>query len=166
MTNHILSFLKILGYNERRKARNFLLRPALQMKLPLYTLSLSFAFGSLAFLVGYIYFEQIYTMMLESTAQGSFLQEAISEQTTNFMEASIMLLIWYVLLMIVITTVYTHRIIGPIVAITRHIRALKDGLYSHRVTLRSRDELKDLAGELNELAEILEQYKDRGTANT
>jgi signal transduction histidine kinase len=36
---------------------------------------------------------------------------------------------------------------------------LKEGFYSSRITLRKHDELKDLASELNELAEIMQQYK-------
>ena len=165
MTNYFLPLLKIIGYDERRKARNFLLKPALQMKLPLYTLVLSFTFGSAALLIGYIYFEQLYAMMIENTTQGDYLREAVNQQTGNFIEASVILMIGYVFLMVAITTIYTHRIIGPTVAITRHVRALKNGLYSHRVSLRKRDALKDLAGELNELAETLEKYNNKGASD-
>ena len=161
MTKQSLTIYKILGMDECRKARNFLLRPSLQMKLPLYTLILSFTFGLLALLLFYVYFEQLYTMMLENTTQGSYLRAAVSLQTNNFIEAVSMLLIGYILLMVAVTTIYTHRIIGPTVALKRHIKALKDGLYSHRVHLRKHDELKDMAADLNELAEILEQYQNR-----
>jgi len=161
VTKQSLTVVKILGLDERRKARNLLLRPTLQMKLPLYTLLLSFTFGLLALLLFYIYFEQLYVMMLENTTQGSYLRTAVSMQTNNFLEATSMLLIGYILLMVAVTTIYTHRIIGPTVALKRHIRALKDGLYSHRVHLRKHDELKDMAADLNELAEILEQYQNR-----
>ena len=162
MTNYLTTFLKILGNDERRKARNFLLRPMLQIKLPLYILILSFIFGALAMLLGYFYFEQLYLMMLENTTQGSYLQNAISEQLNNFMESSVMLLIGYVFLVASITIIYTHRMIGPTVTLNRHIRALKEGHYSNRIALRKNDELKDLAAELNELAEILEQQRNVG----
>lgn len=119
-------------------------------------------FGSMALLGGYIYFEQLFAMMIENTTQGNYLQETISQQTENFIEASMVLLVVYIIFTVGITTIYTHRIIGPTIAIKRHVRALKEGLYSHRVSLRKHDELKDLAGELNELAEILEQYKNNG----
>ena len=88
MTNYYLSFLKIIRNDERRKARNLLLRPMLQMKLPLYTLMLSFIFGLIAVLTGYIYFEQLYLMMLDNTTQGSYLQEAISQQADHHQCAS------------------------------------------------------------------------------
>ena len=67
MTNYFMAVLKILGNDERRKARNLLLKPMLQIKLPLYILFLSFTFGALAMLLGYFYFEQLYLMMLENT---------------------------------------------------------------------------------------------------
>ena len=159
MTNHLMTFLKILGNDERRKASNLLLRPMLQMKLPLYILFLSFTFGLLALLLGYFYFEQLFVMMIENTTQGSYLRETVNEQAGNLMESSFMLLIGYVILVVGITTVYTHRMIGPTVTIKRHIKALKEGFYSSRITLRKHDELKDLASELNELAEIMQQYK-------
>jgi len=161
VTKQSLTIYKILGMDERRKARNLLLRPSLQMKLPLYTLILSFTFGLLALLVFYVYFEQLYAMMLENTTQGNYLRTAVSLQTNNFIEAASMLLIGYILLMVAITTIYTHRIIGPTVALKRHIKALKDGLYTHRVHLRKYDELKDMAADLNELAEVLEQYQNK-----
>ena len=163
MTKQALTILKILGCDERRKASNLLLKPSLQMKLPLYTLILSFTFGLVALLLFYVYFEQLYAMMLENTTQESYLRAAVSLQTSNFIEAASMLLVGYILLMVAVTTIYTHRIIGPTVALKRHIRALKDGLYSHRVQLRKHDELKDMAADLNELAEILEQYRNSNT---
>ncbi|MGB5438340.1 MAG: HAMP domain-containing protein [Gammaproteobacteria bacterium] len=159
MTHYFMTFLKILGNDERRKARNLLLKPTLQIKLPLYILILSFTFGGLAMLLGYFYFEQLYMMMLENSTQGSYLQETIIGQLGNFMESSVMLLFGYALLVAGVTIVYTHRLIGPTVTISRHIQALKNGRYSSRISLRKNDELKELAAELNELAEILEEHR-------
>jgi HAMP domain-containing protein len=157
VTNHISSLLRYIGVNERRKARNFLLNPGLQLKLPLHIVLLSCAFAGAALLFGYLYFEQLYLLMIESSPQGEFLQASVKQQTSNFIELSITLLISYIVLVIGISLLYTHRIIGPTIAIRRHIRAMKEGLYSHRVCLRKHDELKELARELNELAGILEQ---------
>ena len=162
MTNYFMAFLKILGNDERRKASNFLLKPMLQMKLPLYILFLSFTFGALAMLLGYVYFEQLFVMMIENTTQESYLRDTIREQAGNLLESSFMLLIGYIILVVGITTIYTHRMIGPTVTLRRHIVALKNGLYSNRIALRKHDELKDLADELNELAGILEQSQNSG----
>ncbi len=59
--------------------------------------------------------------------------------------------------MTVISTIYTHRLVGPVMPIRRHIKALRDGLYTHRVTLRRHDGLQDIADDLNDLARTLEE---------
>jgi HAMP domain-containing protein len=148
MIHHIQSALGILGNNERRKVKNLLLSPVLQLKLPLYMLLLSFTFLLLALLLGHTYFDQLYVMMVENTEQGQYLRDAIGRQTGN------------VIMMMAVTTLYTHRLVGPTIPITRHIRALKEGRYSHRVSLRQQDEFRELAVELNELAEILEHRNE------
>jgi len=161
--NLFLSFLRILGYHERRKARNLLLKPAFQLKLSIYILILSATFGSLALWVGDVAFKNVYVLLLEDATHRMYFQQVIDEQVRNVMRVSIALFAGYIVLVIAVTAIFTHRLIGPAVAITRHIRALKEGLYAHRVRLRKNDELEDLADELNELAEILEQERAGGS---
>lgn len=54
---------------------------------------------------------------------------------------------------------FSHRIFGPTVPIRRHVQKLSEGDYSSRIHLRSSDELKDLAEDLNHLAEVLAKNK-------
>ena len=70
-----------------------------------------------------------------------------------------MLLAVYTVMIVLVATVYTHRMIGPTFPIMRQIKALKDGLYSHRVKLRRYDCLQEMGDELNALAESLEKRK-------
>jgi signal transduction histidine kinase len=81
----------------------------------------------------------------------------IARQTQEFKLLSLLLLAVYAAAVTVITTIYTHRLIGPTLPIRRHIKALRDGLYSHRVVLRKHDGLQDVADELNALAKTLEE---------
>lgn len=53
----------------------------------------------------------------------------------------------------------SHRIYGPIVQIRKHVQRLKDGDYSSRIHLRDHDHFNELAEELNELAQSLQQQK-------
>ncbi len=55
----------------------------------------------------------------------------------------------------------THRFVGPQVAIQRHIERLKAGDYAHTCNLRTHDELKGVAGALNELTEALRHQDER-----
>jgi methyl-accepting chemotaxis protein len=158
MNNH-QSILSRLGFNENRKASNFLLKPVLQLKLALYALVLSLTFVLISVLFGKLYFEQTYITLVENTTQAEYIQAIITQQVHNFKSMFLLLLGIYTVLMVVLITVYTHRMIGPTFPIMRQIRALKDGLYSHRVKLRRHDCFQELADELNALAQTLEQRK-------
>jgi signal transduction histidine kinase len=72
-----------------------------------------------------------------------------------------LLLAVYTVLVVVVATVYTHRMIGPMLPVMRHIKALKEGFYGNRVRLREYDCFQELASELNELAEALEQRQQQ-----
>jgi hypothetical protein len=78
-------------------------------------------------------------------------------QTRNYVVVSSALLIGYALAMIGASIAFVHRVSGPLVAVRRHVHALKMGRYSSRVTLRGIGGLhSELACQLNELAVVLE----------
>jgi hypothetical protein len=155
--NNDQSILKRLGFSEHRKARGLLLKPALQLKLALYVLLLSLTFVLITVLFGKLYFEQTFVTLVENTTQAEYIQAVITRQIHSFKSLSLLLLAVYTVLMVVLATVYTHRLFGPTLPITRHVKALKDGFYGHRVKLRRYDCFQELADELNALAETLEK---------
>ena len=159
MTHYLQTFLSALGVNENRKARNILIRPGFQLKLPFYILMLTLSFVCLTLLLGNLYLEQAYVTMIENTTQSEYLQQVITDQIAAFKTVSLVLLFVYAVLVVVITSVYTHRLLGPLIPIARHLKALKEGFYSHRLRLRKKDPLHELADQLNELAETLEERK-------
>ncbi len=157
MTHYMQAISKVLGLNEHRKARSLLLRPVFQLKLPFYILLLSIVFLLLGVLFGNLYFQQTYMSMLATSTQPDYLHEAFTRQVEEFRTLSFALLLVYAGLVTVISTIYTHRLVGPVMPIRRHIKALRDGLYTHRVTLRRHDGLQDIADDLNDLARTLEE---------
>ena len=157
--NNDESILKRLGFNENRKARNFLLKPGLQLKLAFYVLLLSLGFVFITVLFGKLYFEQTYITLIDNTTQSEYIQAIVTQQIHDFKSLSLLLLAVYMVMIVLVATVYTHRMIGPTLPIMRHVKALKEGFYSHRVKLREYDCFQELADELNELAETLEQQK-------
>jgi len=154
--NYIESVLKAMGIEERRKARNILVRPGMQLRLPLYVLLLSFTFMLLGLLLGNLYFEQTYVTLMQHTTQSDYLQRVITQQTGEFKLLALLLLGIYVLLVFIITTIFTHRLIGPTIPMVRHVEALRKGRYGHRIKLRRHDAFAELADALNELAETLQ----------
>ena len=155
--NNDQSILRRFGMNENRKARNFLLMPALELKLALYFLLLSFAFVLITVVFGKLFFEQTYITLIENTTQADYVNAVIDQQIHKFKSLSLLLLVAYVVMVVVLAAVYTHRMIGPMIPIKRHVKALQDGLYSRRVKLREYDCFQGLADELNVLAETLEK---------
>ena len=167
MTHCMQAFLKSLGVHEKRKARNILIRPGLQLRLPLYILLLTVVFVSLFMMLGNVYLEQAYvtkmdqayTIRIDNPADMQFLLHILISQMTSLNTFSLLLLFVYAVLVVVITCLYTHRLLGPMVPISRHLKALNEGFYAHRLHLRKHDALHELADQLNELAETLEQRK-------
>ena len=157
--NETQSILRCLGLSENRKARNMLLKPVLQLKLALYAIVLTLIFLCTTVFFGKMYFEQTYITLVENTTQAEYIQAVVSQQVHQFKSMFLLLLVVYTVMMVVLITVYTHRMIGPTLPIMRHIRALKDGFYSQRVRLRRYDCFQEMADELNKLAEALEKRK-------
>ena len=160
VVNHYFQiFLTALGVNERRKARNLLVKPALQLKLPFYILLLTASFLFMVLLLGNLYLDQTFVTMIETTTQSEYLQQEIATQIAAFRTVTLLLLLVYAILVVIISSVYTHRFLGPMIPIGVHLKALKDGFYAHRLHLRKNDALHDLASQLNDLAEALENRK-------
>jgi nitrate/nitrite-specific signal transduction histidine kinase len=157
VTHYIQAISRLFSLNEHRKARNLLLMPAFQLKLPLFILLLSMAFLVLGMLFGNLYFQQTYMSALATSTQPDYLQDVVARQTNEFKFLSLLLMAVYGIVVTAITAIYTHRLLGPTLPIRRHIKALRDGLYSHRVKLRKHDGLQDVADELNALASVLEK---------
>lgn len=159
MNQFIQTFFSALGVNEHRKATNVFVRPGFQLRLPLYILLLTVSFVALTLLMGNLYLEQAYVSMIENTTQSEYLQQVITDQIAAFKKISLLILAIYSFLVVVITSIYTHRLLGPMIPISRHLKALSEGFYSHRLSLRKKDEMHELANQLNTLAEVLEQRK-------
>lgn len=61
----------------------------------------------------------------------------------------------------VLYVLYSHRLLGPIVAIERHVQSLCQGDYSSLIALRNYDEWKNVASGLNQVTEMLKQSKEK-----
>lgn len=147
---------KFLTLNPRRKLRNSLLRPSLQLKFPIVAILFAIFFAASIALTLYLAFGELYHGVMAQSDLAIYYRNAIKEQ----MEASIGMLgalsLANVVLIIVFSIGFTHRMVGPQVAFLRQIKKLKEGSYSSRIRLRKGDAFEDIALALNELSEILE----------
>ncbi len=144
---------RFLEPERRRSVR--LIKPGVQLRLAAYLLAVTFGFGLLVVLNSWSAYGRLYQATL-ATAAGPFKQD-ILEQTQLYANTSSVLLVGYVVVVLAVTIGYVHRLIGPIVAFERHLRALQRGDYASRVSLRSSDHVyADMADQLNDLAARLE----------
>ncbi len=137
----------------RRKTVNLLQQPAVQLKLPLYVLAITIGLALAIGAQGYVAYDRIIGLMVAQ--QPEPVATLLSGQTRDFITISAAITVAYALLVLVVSVVYVHRMVGPMVAFRRHLEALKNGDYGSRVNLRKNDAFMELQDDLNELAEIL-----------
>lgn len=151
---------ELVAERERRRTVR-LVKPRAQLVLAGYLFAVTAVFGVLVVFNSWAAFGVLYKSAL-STAAAPFEAEILG-QARLYLNTSLALLAGYVLCMLAVTIAYVNRLIGPTVALERHLRALKRGEYHSRLSLRSGDHLyEELADHLNELASRLE----RGNAKT
>lgn len=142
----------------RRKLRNLLLDPRVQYRYGYYFL---------AFSVGAALLNQVFlvssmrSMLLRALADSNVdpisLAGNVAGPIRVIAVGTTLILPVMGLLCFGFAILVTHKFVGPQVALKRHIAKLKAGNYASECRLRKDDELQELADELNELAEALEQ---------
>jgi methyl-accepting chemotaxis protein len=144
----------LLTLNPRRKT--IMVQPWRQLRLPLMLLVVTGIFAAGFAANAYFAFERMATVVLEETGAPESWKAVLQAQTGSFLLVSAAIGILYVLTTVVLSVVEAHRMVGPTVAFRRHVEALKNGDFSSRVVLRKGDAFRELAHELNDLAELLE----------
>ncbi len=136
---------------ERRRAVR-LIKPRAQLKLAAYLLILSGGFGLIQAFNSWSAYGQLAEAAL-ATAPDPLKQDLL-DQTQAYLNASLVLLVGYVLAVLAVSIGYLHRLLGPTVALERHLRALRRGDFTARVSLRGEDGhlYSELANQLNDLA--------------
>ena len=155
----VASIRQRLAEPERRRTIR-MVRPGVQLKLAVYLLAMTFGFALLLGFNSWAAYGRLFHGTL-ATAPAPFAQDIV-EQTQPFLKSTLALLGGYVIAVLGLTIGYLHRVVGPIVAVERHLRALQRGEYSSRLALRSSDHLyAEVAEQLNELASRLETSRAR-----
>ncbi len=128
--------------------------PFAQLKLPVYLLILTLAFGALFAWHSTAAYERLYGLVISSIPESH--RVLLLDQTRDFAIVSATILTGYALFVLGVCLAYSHGLLGPLVALRRHVQALKDGEYGSRVELRESDRAYlDVAQDLNDLAQSL-----------
>lgn len=152
----------MLGTRSQRHTLR-LVQPGPQLRLCLAVIAVTLGFGVLFAANSYAAFGELYQAAL--SAAPKIFEGDIGAQALSYLYVSLAILAGYVLTVLGVCVAMLHRMLGPTVALERHVRSLKLGEYSARLSLRSEDSAySELARHLNELAERLEQHQ-RGRAS-
>lgn len=145
-------------FNNRRKLKNLVQKPALQYKQALYYFAFLVVGAILTqvFIVGSMQKMMVQTM-LANGVDPLQLQAVLASQLRTHTLRAVMVFPLLGLGAMYFALKITHRFLGPQVPLQRHIRALIAGDYQSACSLRKGDELQELAATLNELATTLEQ---------
>lgn len=145
---------------QKRKVAQTIWQPFLQYKLLMYLLG-----GSVlvAIVLGSFLLYALSDMIGIIDAQGNstnYYGQMIGKEMINIFRYCGALFMLYVILLAAICITYTHKVIGPLKPINRHIDALVAGDYEHRVMLRDKDLplIKEQAEKLNVLAAVLKKH--------
>ena len=138
-----------------RKISNFLLTPKFQLKLTYYYMGVG---GAIIIATGATIFYKmtvIRDIMNTSIVTDFGAQSKISEQMFFIAQISLVGFVAFAIASFIFALLVSHRIAGPVVAITAVIDELKKGNYNYGRKLRPNDELTLIMDNLHELKAVL-----------
>jgi nitrogen fixation/metabolism regulation signal transduction histidine kinase len=141
--------------SKARKLKNFLLEPMVQVKIGIYCIICSLLFAVTMVSLIYFKFNTLARNILDLTDVPDELLDIIQQHWsgTGLWIAGLVML--YILVIIVVSIWYTHRLVGPMVAFNRHVDKLICGDYQVKTTVRKHDAFGALAEKLNKLSDSL-----------
>ena len=142
---------------KKRKIRNYLLQPLVQVKLGLYSVLLAFVFAGTVAAILTIHLGDFASIVMALTNVEAEVNELLNTYMTDLWRWLVLSIFVFLVANIVVSILFTHRLVGPTFAFRRHIRSLAEGNYQVRTFLRKGDAFIEVADELNNLAEVLEK---------
>jgi hypothetical protein len=143
----------------KRSIRNLIINYDAQTNLFYWFLGLSAFFAVVLGIVIFFGMEDFFSQLVASAQLEDDIGNSFLENWNQTKFLLLGFLIIYVCGVGVLSITYTHRLVGPMVSIKKHIDELIIGNYSTRTHLREKDYFRDVAAKLNELAETLESKK-------
>lgn len=136
----------------RRRAVNLSIERSLQLELPIALLLVTFAVGVGLAAYARAAFGRLFAE-LEHAANAPVLADLLRAQTSDFVMVAIVVGAAYAVVVAFMTLVWCHRLVGPVVAFRRMLASLLAGDPTARVQLRRGSAFRELADDLNALAE-------------
>lgn len=139
----------------KRKLKNFFVKPKFQLKYTYYQVAAGFAFfGTTVFLINQKLIE-IDVVLQNNVVIDALIQQQLHNIYTDVTKITLIGFASYVAFTFVYAMLLTHRVSGPMISIVAFIDELKKGNYGFERKLRRGDELVPISTSLHELAELL-----------
>ena len=141
----------------QRRMRNYLIRPISQLKI-----SGSVAVLMVAIVVGlnvinYLKYSNITRVMSNFYGLNEETREILLGIRMQLLVTDVISAMAISLVIILVWIKMTHRIYGASFAIKKFVRLMIEGKYESKLTLRKKDEFRDVADVLNELGSVLQK---------
>ncbi len=146
---------------DNRRLSNFLLTPKFQLKLTYYYITAGIFIICSTGLGVYYKMSVVRYIMNNSVVTDHTAQSKITEQMFQVGEISLLGFVAFAITSFIFALMISHRIAGPLVAITAVINELKLGNFDYNRKLRPNDELAVVMDNLHELREV---FKERTRA--
>lgn len=142
----------------KRKFKNILIEPFKQIKIGLYLIALNLLFGISSGGTFYYFISDYYKVVANLVKlfklPAAFANSlSVQAESTKFLALCLvaMFCLLFILITIVLTLKWTHRMYGPILSINNHLKQiLEDGSFSP-ITLRKGDDFKVTANLINQV---------------
>ena len=149
------------GGKSQRRIVNFLLQPLLQLRIGFMNVVVSLVF--VVVLGVYVY--QKLVQFADVVAALTEADDEVSNLLAGYLGSvgwtALGLAVCFVLASLAASVYMTHRMVGPTIAFRRHIKALMDGNYRAKTTLRRGDAFVEVAEDLNRLSDKLTEVVPR-----
>lgn len=151
---------------ESKSLGKLLLRPIIQLKIAAWSALLSALFG----LAVAMLFNFSLTNLSNSFVDVGHIDDETIARLYSIFEgvrmSALGLLLGQVLVAIVVSLVMTNRMLGAASAMKQQIRAMINGHYGRKVTLKNGDLFNEVADDLNELSEQLRRDTRKETTSS
>ncbi len=100
---------------------------------------------------------RLYEVILDLTDLPAEVNTIVSEHLASLSGWLVFFLAVYALAVVLVSVIYTHRLVGPTIAFRRVLHDLANDKFTSRVVIRKGDAFAEVAKEINRLADKLEK---------
>ena len=147
--------------DNQRKASNILLTPKFQLKLTYYYIAIGLVIILITGTTVFYKMTIVRDLMNNAVVTDFSVQREVSEHMFEIAQVSLVGFVAFAMASFWFALMVSHRIAGPVLAITAYIDELKKGNYNYGRKLRPGDELTLIMDGLHELNTVL---KDKDAA--